>query len=243
MLTPFTATFVLVVFALCHAVRADGLVLKLPEDGTWAVYKAEGYKQRGDKSKENVSGWLRISSVGKATEAGEPCRWIEIENSYKTDAGDRRWTEKLLIPEKFLTAGEAPAEHIVRGWFQFDPLPAEGKPAPLSLLEGKPHSRGSAYYLCGPSADAIDLPPAPVACKLGEPRCAGLQGSQLVKLQNGAQTAEANCTFEVRLHDDAPFGVVLFQHVVAGPDGREAMMKLTLDDFGPTARSRLPTRQ
>jgi hypothetical protein len=231
------------ILASVSSARADGLILKLPADGTWAVYKAEGYKTRGDQSKEHVSGWFRISSVGKKTEQGEPCRWIELENSYKTDAGERRWTEKLLIPEKYLTAGQAPAEHIVRGYFQFDPLPQEGKPAPLPKLDGKPHTRGAAYYLCGPSADADELAPAPVACKFGEPLCPGRKGTSLVKLQNGPQTAEVSCAIEVRTHDEAPFGVVMFQHAITGPDGREAMMKLVLDDFGPTARSRLATAE
>ena len=243
MRTQIAAAAVLAMFAVSSAARADGLVLKLPEDGTWAVFKAEGYKERGDKTKEQVTGWFRISSVGKTTESGEPCRWIEIENSYKTDVGDRRWTEKLLIPEKYLAAGQAPAEHIARGYFQFDHLPREGKPAPLSLLDGKPHTRGAAYYLCGPSADAVELPAAPVACKLGEPRCPGRQGTCLIKLHNGAQTVEASCAIEVRTHDEAPFGVVMYQHSITAPDGREAMMKLVLDDFCPTARSRLATAE
>jgi hypothetical protein len=243
MRTIIAAAAVWAVFGISMSARADGLILKLPQDATWAVYKAEGYKTRGDKSKEKVTGWLRISSVGKTTEAGEPCRWIEIENSYKTDVGERRQIEKLLVPEKYLTEGEAPAEHIVRGWFQFDHLPAEGKPAPLSLLEGRPHSRGSAYYLCGPSADAVQLSPAAVACKLGEPLCAGRKGSHTVKIQNGDQTADVHFTFEVRMHDDAPFGVVSYQQAVTGPDGREAMQKFVLDDFGPTAVSRLPKQQ
>ena len=239
----FAATVVWGVLASVSSVRGDGLILKLPADETWAVYKAEGYMTRGDKTKEQVSGWFRISSVGKKMESGEPCRWIELENSYKTDAGERRWTEKLLIPEKYLTAGQAPAEHIVRGYFQFDHLPNEGKPAPLSLLDGKPHTRGAAYYLCGPSADAVELPAAPVACKLGEPNCTGRKGTCLVKLQNGAQTADVNSAIEVRTHDDAPFGVVMYQHSITSPDGREMMMKLVLDDFGPTARSRLSTAE
>jgi len=231
------------VVASVSSAWADGLILKLPADETWAVYKAEGYKTSGDQSKEQVSGWFRISSVGKKMESGEPCRWIELENSYKTDAGERRWTEKLLIPEKYLTAGQAPAEHIVRGYFEFDHLPMEGKPALLPKLDGKPHTRGAAYYLCGPIAGAEELPPAAVTCKLGEPLCPGRKGTYLVKLQNGPQTAEVSCAIEVRTHDDAPFGVVMFQHSITGPDGREAMMKLVLDDFGPTARSRLATAE
>src|SRR5690349_2970396 len=82
------------------AARADGLIVKLPEDGTWAIYKSQGYKERGDKTREDVTGSLKISSVGKRIETGEPCRWIEIEHSYKTDDGDKRQTEKVLIPEK-----------------------------------------------------------------------------------------------------------------------------------------------
>lgn len=34
------------VLASVSSARADGLILKLPADGTWAVFKAEGYKTR-----------------------------------------------------------------------------------------------------------------------------------------------------------------------------------------------------
>ncbi|HEV3006575.1 MAG TPA: hypothetical protein VGX78_19045 [Pirellulales bacterium] len=50
-------------------------------------------------------------------------------------------------------------------------------------------------------------------------------------------------TFELRLHKDAPFGVVSLEQTVVAPDGREAMMQFVVDDFGATAQSRLPTHE
>jgi hypothetical protein len=238
-----TAAIVVAIATLPCAARADGLIAKLPEDGIWAIYRAEGYKERGNKTREEITGSLRVSSVGKATESGEPCRWIELELSYKTDDGDKRWTEKLLIPEKYLTQGAAPAEHIVRGWLKFDSLPNEGQPRPADSLDGRPHSRGSAFYLRGPGVEERELVPVSVKCKLGEPLCAGRKGSYHLKLKNGERVGEVSGTFEVRLHDEAAFGIVSYQDVVRSPDGREAMMKFVLDDFGAGAKSRLPKQE
>src|SRR5690349_14609236 len=134
MRTLLAATMAVAVLTASLTARGDGLIAKLPEDGTWAIYKSQGYKERANKTREDVTGTVKISSVGKKTESGEPCRWIEIEHSYKTDAGDKRQIEKLLIPEMYLTLGEAPAEHIVRGWHEFDSLPEEGKPHMLDFL-------------------------------------------------------------------------------------------------------------
>lgn len=239
MRTILIAAMVLAACTPSITAQADGLIAKLPEDGAWATYKSQGYKERGNKTREDVTGLLKISSVGMTSESGEPCRWIEIEHSYKTDHGDKRQTEKLLIPEKYLTSGEAAAEHIVRGWHQFDPLPQEGKPHALDFLNGKPHARGAAFCLLGPSADVIELAPIAVRCKLGDPLCTGRKGSYRMTLKNGDRTGEARGTFELRLHDDAPFGVVSFEQTVVAPDGRESMLTFVLDDFGTAATSRL----
>jgi hypothetical protein len=243
MRTTLLAATVLAVCDISFTARADGLIAKLPQDGTWATYKSEGYKERGNKTREDVTGMLKIASVGTTTESGQPCRWIEIEHSYRTDNGDKRQTEKLLIPEKYLTQGEVPAKHIVRGWSQFDPLPEEGKPHALDSLNGKPHARVASFFLLGPAADAVELAPIVVRCKLGEPLCAGRKGSYRMTLKNGDRIGEVNGTFEQRLHDDAPFGVVSFEQTVVAPDGRESMMKFVLDDFGTAATSRLPNDQ
>lgn len=240
--TLITAT-VAAVCAMSVTARADGLIAKLPEDGTWATYKSEGYKERGNKSREDVTGLLKISSVGTTSDSGRPCRWIEIEHSYRTDNGDKRQTEKLLIPEKYLMQGEAPAEHIVRGWSQFDPLPDEGKPHAVDVLNGKPYPRGAAFFLLGPAAGAVELAPIAVRCKLGNPPCDGRKGTYRMTIKNGDRTGEVSGTFELRLHDDAPFGVVSFEQTVVAPDGRESMMRFVLDDFGTAATSRLPKHQ
>ena len=239
MRTSVIAATALSVFVVSFGARADGLIARLPDDGTWAIYKSQGYKERGNKTREDVTGSLKLSSVGKKIELGEPCRWIEIEHSYKTDDGDKRQTEKLLIPEKYLTSGEAPADHIVRGWSRFDPLPTEGKPHALDFLNGKPHGRGAAFCFLGPSADAVDLAPIAVRCKLGDPLCTGRKGTYRMTMKNGDRTGEVSGTFELRLHDDAPFGVVSFEQTVLAPDGRESMLKFVLDDFGTAATSRL----
>lgn len=231
----------LVVITLAtHAALADGLIRKLPEDGTWATFKSEGYKQKRNKQKEPSTGWLRISSVGSVTEEGQPCRWLEIDSTYSNGGRpERRAIDKLLLPEKYLAAGEAPGDHVLRGWIRFD-QPEEGKIRKLDLLDGKPYPGQSSFVLVGPASDERRLEPIEIDHKkLGRITCERLTGTFRFKVPAAQETREISGTFEARLHEAAPFGVVWYEIVTPSPDGRELKMTLSLDDFGPTAVSAL----
>lgn len=223
-----------------NAAYADGLICKLPDDATWATFKVEGYKEKRDKRKEPVAGWLRMSSVGSATEDGQPCRWIELDDTYsKEGRPERRVINKLLIPEKYLTAGETPGEHIVRGWSRFD-QPEPGNARPLDKLEGKPFASQAWVYLVGPATDEQKLDPLMIDHKkLGQVNCERRSGTFRAKIPHLQGPREVSGTFETRLHDRAPFGVVWYEFTGQEPDGRELKVTLSLDDFGPTAISAL----
>lgn len=222
------------------AAHADGLIRKLPDDATWATFKVEGYKEKRNKRKEPVASWLRMSSVGSATEDGQPCRWIELDDTYSKDGRpERRVINKLLIPENHLTAGQTPGEHIVRGWSRFD-QPEQGSVRTLDKLEGKPFASQAWVYLVGPATDEQKLEPIKTDHKkLGQVTCERRRGTFHAKIPHLEGPREVSGTFEAQLHDQAPFGVVWYEFTGQEPDGRELKVTLSLDDFGPTAISAL----
>lgn len=224
-----------------QAALADGLIRKLPDDGTWATFKTEGYKEKRDKRKETSTGWLRISSVGRVTEDGQPCRWLEVDSTYSNGGRpERRSIDKLLLPEKYLAAGEAPGEHVLRGWTRFD-QPEQGQVRKLGLIDGKSYPGQSAFVLVGPASDERRLEPIEVDHKkLGRITCERVTGTFRFKAPAAPEARDVSGTFEARLHEGAPFGVVWYEIVTPSPDGRELKMTLSLDDLGPTAVSALP---
>ncbi|MFP6750730.1 MAG: hypothetical protein VB855_03555, partial [Pirellulaceae bacterium] len=58
------------------SLRADGLIHKLPEDGTKVTYKAEFTSTPAPPPEFKVT--ITLSSVGKVMHEGKACRWIEL---------------------------------------------------------------------------------------------------------------------------------------------------------------------
>jgi hypothetical protein len=120
---PRSITALTVAVALLHATLAgaDGLIQRLPGDGTWVRYDVtgEGRNPAGDVA-VTLKGTLTLKSVGRETVNGSECRWIETETTVEFKRRDRNeeTTEilKLLIPESFLTADENPRAHVLKAW-------------------------------------------------------------------------------------------------------------------------------
>ena len=207
---------------------AEGLLYQLPKDGSWVrfniqyTFKSEGVEQSGQQI-------LTMASVGKTIEGVEPCRWIEFKIQANENGTERLWIRKLLIPERYLKKGENPTLHVVRGWTMQEDGKVE-RAVPV-------HGRWPAF-LAGPLQDETKLAKQLVESKLGQLMCEGAAG--------WIQFAEGNLntivTFESRLHEKAPFGVVatrmLFE--VRG-DGSNYTIDSTakLTDLGEGAKSAL----
>jgi hypothetical protein len=225
-------------------VRADGLIRQLPADATWATFRQEGYQEKRDKRKEPFGGWLRMSSVGAEKEEAQPCRWIEFDRTYATgDRAERRSIHKLLIAEKYLAVGETPGEHVLRGWSRFD-QPEPGEPRELPKREGKLYPGQAWFFLVGPASDERQLEPIKLEHKkLGQITCERRTGTFHFTLPRREGPRDVSGTFEARLHERAPFGVVRYEFTGRERDGREVKVTLSLDDFGPTALSALPDQK
>src|SRR5262245_10829775 len=103
--------------ALAQPARADGLIYKLPDDGAQVRYDLE-IAITGQDAK--VNGSLSVSSVGKTTENGEDCRWIEFKMILNSEGQDHVVISKVLVPEKHLGKGKSGVENVIRGWIKDD---------------------------------------------------------------------------------------------------------------------------
>jgi len=212
--------------------RAEGLFYQLPEDGSWVRFDAKyTFKAAGMDRPGEGTGTMTMASVGKAVEGSEPCRWIEFNMRLKDTGPEQVLIRKLLIPEKYLKTGENATEHVVRGWAKFNDEKVE-RAVPV-------HGRWPAY-LAGPLQDEKKLDKQLVESKLGELKCDGVTG--WIQYKEG--DVHMKVTFETRLHDKAPFGVVSsrmqFEMKRGGKVQQTVDATLTLTELGKDAKTALP---
>lgn len=212
-------------------VQADGLLYQLPEDGAWASFDLTLTFNPDRDNERTLEGWMKMSSVGTATENGEPCRWIEIKLTFNDGNQDRTLISKVLIPKEQLAEGKSPLEHIVRGWFK---QPDDSEPQEINTENLNRTSLP--VLLSGPLQDAEKLASAPVKSELGELECEGIRGSTTYRQGDNANTA----TLEVRKHEKAPFGVVSCRIENKINENNRVTATLTLSGHGTTALSDLP---
>src|SRR5262245_18466861 len=211
---------------------ADGLLYQLPEDGSWVRFELQyTFKLHGMEKPGQGTGTLTMASVGKVVEGAEPCRWIEFKVQLKDIGPEQILIRKLLIPEKYLKKGENATEHVIRGWAKFNNEAVE-RAVPV-------HGRCPAY-LAGPLQDEKKLDQQLVESKLGALECEGLTG--WIRYKEG--DLHTKVTFETRLHEKAPFGVVscrmLFEVKRDGKVQQTIDATAKLSDFGKDAKTALP---
>jgi hypothetical protein len=234
---PLCTCFVVLLPALVSSpARADGLLYRLPEDGSWVRFEMTMTINEADGDHGTGTGSLKMSSVGRTQVDGEDCRWIELR-LHTTVANDKDdAVAKVLVPEKHLQSGASPIEHVARGWIQWE----GNEPVPLRQ---SPQRSLVAAFLAGPPEDAKKLEKRRVPSKLGDLECDGLTGSSTFK-EGENQFA---ITYRTRLHDKAPFGVVScrmdFEVARKGQIQSSGTMALKLVAFGGGAESELPGRQ
>ena len=209
-------------------VAAEGLVYRLPPDGTSARFDLTF-----DAKGKTLTGSLVMSSVGQTTVDGEKCRWLE----FKTVLEGETNIAKVLIPEKHLKAGANPGEKALKIWVK------RGKREAEELADLKDKKAGPApVLLSGPyqnvkklAKEAVDKTP------LGKGvECAGVTGTNT--FDQGKE--KITITFEDRLHDMAPFGVVTsrmtFKITRDDVEQESGVLALRLTEIGKNAQSELP---
>jgi hypothetical protein len=222
---------------LASAVRADGLLYRLPKDGTSAQFDLE-FTVGPTGTERKGMGTLAMSSVGETTVNDEKCRWIEFKFTFKRMGQQdpmRMKLVKVLIPEKHLEKGRSPGENMVRGWFK------EGDGNVQELRDLKHLNLGPLpLFLSGPLQVAQELVQIEIDSVLGKLDCVGQSGRNKAVQGENASHAE----FENRLHEKAPFGVVTSRiRIEVRCDGHlnhVVNVSLKLAKVGSTPRSELP---
>src|SRR5262245_43319203 len=221
--------------ALAQPALADGLIYKLPEDGAQVRYDLE-IAITGQDIK--IKGSLSVSSVGKVTENGEECRWIEFKMITSNDGQDHVGISKVLIPEKHLAKGKSAADNVVRGWLKED----NAEPFEIKDLKA-PQAVALRAFLAGPLKNAGELEKKEIDGKLGKLECPGATGD--VEIESDIGTITIN--LENRLHDKAPFGLVTAVWKFELKNNGQALVAgtftLTPTDTSTTALSDLPDKK
>jgi hypothetical protein len=218
------------------ALRGDGLIYRLPEDGTSVRYGLE-LKAGRDGMEKSAGGYLAVSSVGKETVNDAPCRWLEFKMVFDVDGRDEVILAKVLIPEKALKRGENPGAHLVRGW-----LKQRREPEELRDLQNQ-RAGPLAAFLAGPAPDAKKLDKTTLDSKLGKLECEGVSGTQT--FDQGQEKVEIKQ--ETRLSDKAPFGVVQarleFKVERDGQARENGVLTLNVLEITQGAKSELPEQK
>jgi hypothetical protein len=221
--------------ALAQAARADGLIYRLPEDGAQVRYDLEIAVTGQDT---RVKGSLTVSSVGKATENGDDCRWIEFKMITSDNGQDHVIVSKVLVPEKHLGKGKSAADNVIRGWIKDE----NGEPFEIKDLKA-PQAVALRAYLAGPLKNAGELDKKEIDGKLGKLECPGATGEMEIESEIGTITIN----HENRLHEKAPFGLVTavwkFELKNNGQVAAAGTFTLTPTDSNTTALSDLPDKK
>ena len=229
-----TLRFVLVLLLwITTPVAAQNLLSQLPSDGTSARFLME-FKTTDDDKEMAAIGTLNISSVGKEMVDQQPCRWIELYYAVVVNNREIKITEKLLIPEKYCQAGQAPLAHVIktkayiqRGNRDPEPL-ADALDALVSPIP---------IVLYGSLEDQQPLAKKPVESKLGKLPSEGLKGN----FNYQKEGRQVTCQVTTWRHEKAPFGIVRAELSNIKIDQQPAFsISLTLNAVLKNTRSRFP---
>jgi hypothetical protein len=236
------------VLGLCSVANlyADGLVYKLPADGTLARYKVHSKMTLPDNGKQIATdGSLTIASVGSTKIDGLDCRWIEMVLEVNLGPGKTdRSIFKGLIPEKYLAKGENPQGQWIKGWVKL----GQGQPQALSKEMLANPTLKLNLIVTGPLQDAKPLKKKEVDTVLGQVSCEGQSGTLLVKggsvmVKDGVATVgDAKVLFQNYFHDKAPFGVAWSRMRMPSNSGT-VEEELSLAEVRADAKSQLPDQE
>jgi hypothetical protein len=235
---------------LVSAAHADGLLYRLPADGTWVRYALRQQTVPAPQKNAVIVGTLTLASVGEEKVNNQACRWIEVVIDTKEPGGlGLKTVFKALIPERRLQKGQNPSRYWLKGWGKLGDLP----PQPLTRELLTNPAMIINLVVSGPLESARDLPEKLIETKLGKLECHGIAGTltypgAAVRLDKGKKTTkDLTVRVETYLHETAPFGVLASRQQVTFPDfgsGASSVdMDLTLLDAGTDAKTELPDHQ
>lgn len=221
--------------------HADGLIYKLPKDGSRIVY--EMTMTNTDTSSGRVrraNGTLSVGSVGSVKADGQACRWIEFEMKFLDPESGRMQeiVSKMLIPESQLGKGKNALKYVKRGWLRMgqgkalemnDPTGRKGGPLPS--------------FLPASLTDVKPLEIREIKTGLGKLKCKGLTANSTY--ERGKDRIDTE--YDIRLHPKAPFGVAACRIKSKEFERKERLddineITLTLKSVSQNAKSSIPDK-
>ena len=213
---------------------ADGLIHKLPEDGTRVTYKTE--MKSTPAPPPGFKATVTLSSVGKVMHEGKACRWMELGFITEFNELERAQYFKLLIPEDQLKKGGNPLTTMVKGFAQ----QGEENPKTTSKEEAADPVRGPLPLLFGcPLEELTPLEKTTLKTGLGALECTGTQGTYSYEKDETAFTAN----IQSLAHEKVPFGIAKLAiefNLKAGGREQKGSLTLTADKVSTGATSKLP---
>jgi len=238
-----TLSACIVLFVVCLPIsesRANGLIQKLPKDGSWVRYHMIMNMEKPQNTE--MSGTLTIRSVGRETVNNEPCRWIEFDMKMGIDDRIEHNIFKVLVPEKLFKSDKTVSPKVIRGWSKRN--------------DADPEERTDSEKLSNDEL-AVFLPdPTRKTKTVKEKKTVDYQKGQLTvdsgitgKLKlpvpaNANVKIENSFDFTMWSHEKVPFGTAEAKWEFSSKLKDQLLSKgtvtLTLEDFGTGAKSALP---
>lgn len=235
---PLTALIAAISFvANASPISAEGLIHQLPADGSWVRFDAtgEGLDSVG-KATVSVKGTITLKSVGRETRDSTDCRWIELETVLEYQRGDQNGkqdeTLKLLIPEKYLTAGQNPRAHVLQAWKK----DAQGAIRELDLKgigAKEVESLDEIFHESPPKVEKQEG--MEIKAPGGTFRCTQIDA------RISKETDLKQIDTRTWLTTEVPFGVAAYRHIVSRSRGGASLGSKSIDlkvsEFGADAKS------
>ena len=229
-----TAVCLFTVALAGSSLLADGLIHKLPEDGTKVTYKAEFESTPPPPTGFKTT--VTLSSVGKEMHDGKVCRWIELGFLTEFEGMKRNQYYKLLVPEEELKKGGDPIKNIVRAFEK----QGDGDPRLTTKEETADPFKGPLPVLFGgPLKDVKPLEKTILETGRGNLDCTGTDGTYSQEKDGATFTANIKSL----VHEKTPFGVAQLAiqfNIKQGDREQEGSLTLTVEKVSKGAKSELP---
>ena len=245
------------ILAIPSLSAGDGLIFKLPDDGSWVQYSgtlSAEFKSGNTEAWTSVAGShdVLVSSVGKLDRAGHACRWIELSYRSRLDGQDELVGDhdlRVLVPEKDLARGSDSLSHAILTFWNPKEADEEG-------LKVEPGFDRFAYerdrfLICFPPplVEVKQLPPETIETPITTyDDCEVVSGKvHFDRPTRDMGRWEVTTRWKIALHKDAPFGVVRLESESDGVEisagggivNVRGKMNLQVSEAGSNAMSRL----
>lgn len=233
--------------AVQPASASGGFLQKLPEDGSWVSYFMEGKAEEGPM--QQLSGTMKLKSVGTETVNGEAYRWLELDFEGSSNEMKTRTLMKVLVREKDFKDKAARGMTIERGW----QLNAFGDKKPmvkeLSDSEKSPDGPMSFLFRCSMKKPIAIKKAKTIDYQKGRLKLETATSGELdVNFQQN-QPKDYSSTFRQTIwkHKSVPTGTAALELQMEVRQKDKVVVKMTMlftvQDYGKGAKSALPDKK